>query len=89
MGDLEHVDSGQATLGESRIDVVLDVAGQQEAARIDDPEEHDRHSVDAASLVGRLDGDRAPIRPQHGEPDRVEGQPIARRQSAARHAVTR
>lgn len=77
MGDLEDVHPGQPALDECRVDVVLGVAGQQEAARTGRAEQHDRCAVDVAAVLGRLRWHGAAVGPQDVEADRVEEQPIA------------
>jgi hypothetical protein len=64
MGDLEQVDLGQAFGQELWVDVLLDVAHQQEAAQTDLAEQHDRHVVDPGATVGRLGGYLAADRPE-------------------------
>jgi hypothetical protein len=53
VGDLQEVDLRQALRQELRIDVLLDVAGQEEASVADRPEEDDRDVVDASAGIGR------------------------------------
>ena len=64
VGDLQEVDGGQAAAGEDRIDVVLDVAGEQEAPAGDLAEQDDRDVVDRAAAVGRVARHAARVRPQ-------------------------
>ncbi len=75
---------GRPRFGEERVDVVLDVAGQQESPSGDLAEEHDRDVVDPAARIGRLARDAAGIRPQDAEPDVVEGDPGARGEDPVR-----
>ena len=56
MGHLEQVDARNPGLEQTRVDVFLDVACQQEATAADRPEQHDRHVVDPGPAVGRFDG---------------------------------
>jgi hypothetical protein len=77
MGDLEQVDVGQAAGEEDRVDLLLDVAGKQEALGAEGTEEHDRHVVDRRPPVGRVARDRVAIGPQDLQVDRVEAQPVA------------
>ncbi len=75
--DLEDVDGRQAGRQERRVDVLLDVAGQQEASVADGPEQDHRDVVDSRPAVGRLERDRAADGPAHLERDVVDGQPVA------------
>ena len=88
VGDLQEVDRRQAAAREERVDVVLDVAGQQERdGPPTSPSSTIEHVVDPAPAVGRLARDAARIRPQDAEPDVVQRDPVAgreRRASAAR-----
>ncbi|HVL53566.1 MAG TPA: hypothetical protein VM344_04845 [Vitreimonas sp.] len=84
MGDLEQIELGQAARNERWIDLLLDVAGQQEPSSTDFAKEDDGHVVDARPAVGRFLGDGAAVRPQDGEPDLVDGQSIAGEQVASR-----
>lgn len=80
VGYLEHVHPGQAARHEQRIHVVLDVAGEQEAAAGELAQEDDRAVVDLAILgrsssarrggvgVGPQDAERGPV-----EADAVPG----------------
>jgi hypothetical protein len=52
VGHLEHVHPGQAARQEQRIHVVLDVAGEQEAAACELAQEDDRAVVDPAVVGG-------------------------------------
>ena len=78
VGDLEQVDPGDR-LAQVRVDLLLDVAGQQEPSALDRTEQHDRHVVDAAPGVGRLGRDLAAARPQDLETDLVDRHPVTRR----------
>ena len=82
MGDLEQVDPGQAPRQDDRVDLLLDVAGQQEALAAERAQEDDRHVVDRGAAVGRIPGNRVAVRPQDPEVDRVQPQSVARRQEA-------
>ncbi len=79
VGDLEDLDAGESTGDEDRVDVLLDVAGEQEPASVDFTEQDDRDIVDRRAGVGRLVRDRAPVRPEDAEADLVEGEPVAGR----------
>ena len=61
VGDLQELDRGQPTREEARVDLLLDVTGQEEPMAVDLPEEHDRDVVDARAPVGRPFGDRSGI----------------------------
>jgi hypothetical protein len=75
--DLEDVDPWEAALSECRVDVVLDVAGQEEPTAGDLAEEDDRDVVDGSTAVGRLRRHPSPVRPEHAQGDRVEPQSVA------------
>jgi hypothetical protein len=77
MRDLEEVDRRQALREQRRVDVLLDIPGQQEAPLTDDAEQHDRHVVDAATGIGRVGRDPAADGPQHAHRDLVDREPIA------------
>lgn len=77
MGHLEQIQAREAGGEEPRIDLLLHIAGQQEPPIADRPEQHDRHVVDPGPAVGRFDGDLAADRPQDGQGDLVDRQPIA------------
>jgi hypothetical protein len=79
MGDLQEVEPRQSPGQQAWIDVLLDVAGQQEAALTDRPQKHDRHVVDARPGVGRLGRDLAADRPEDTQTDLVDRQPVAGR----------
>jgi hypothetical protein len=80
MRHLEEVHGGQSASQEDRVDALLDVAGQQEAPLANLAQQHDRHVVDARARVGWLGWDRAGVRPQHLEPDIVEGEVVSGRE---------
>jgi hypothetical protein len=80
MGDLEQVHPGQAARQQDRVDLLLDVACQQEALGAERPEEDDRDVVDRRPAIGWVSWDGVPVGPQHLETDRVEAQPIAGRE---------
>ncbi|HEY6012856.1 MAG TPA: hypothetical protein VIU37_02580 [Candidatus Limnocylindrales bacterium] len=82
MGNLEQVDARQALGEEARVDRLLDIAHQQEAARPGLSEQDHRHVVDAGAAVGRFRRDLAPDRPQDPQGDLVDLQPIAARDDA-------
>jgi hypothetical protein len=62
--DLEDVDPRQAAGEQDRVDLLLDIAREQEPATRRLPEEHDRDVVDARARVGRFGGHRAGIGPE-------------------------
>src|SRR5690606_17064906 len=80
VGDLENVESGQAPRHEQRVDLLLDVTGQQEAPSAGFPEQNDRDVVDAGAGVGRFERYLAPDWPQDPQLDVVDPQPIAGQQ---------
>ena len=71
---------GQVVLQQFRIDALLDVTHQQDAAFADLPEQDDRNVVDARPAIGRRQRNLAPDRPQHAQADLVDVQVIAGRQ---------
>jgi hypothetical protein len=87
MRDLEHVDGWQAGRDEGRIHLLLDVAGQQESAIADRPEQDDRDVVDGRPAVGRLGRHGPADRPAHVQAHVVDGQPVAGRDRAAGRCV--
>jgi len=87
MRDLEEVEARQSLGAEARVDVLLDVAGQQEATLPDRTKQHDRHVVDARTGVGRLGRHLAADRPQDAQLDLVDRQPIAGGQRKVRRRV--
>ncbi len=82
MGNLQHLDRGQAPLQEHRVDLFLDVSGEEEPLAAERPKQDDRHVVDRGAVVGRLDGHSSPIRPQDAEGDAVQREAVAGCQSA-------
>jgi len=76
VGDLQDLDCGQRPREERRVDLLLDVAGQEEAVARSLAEEHDRDVVDARPAVRRRLGHAAEIRPQDPELDVVDGEAI-------------
>jgi hypothetical protein len=77
MCDFEKIELRQPGGEEARIDLLFDVAGQQEPALADRAEQHDRHVVDARSGVGRFDRDLPSDRPQDAQIDLVDRQSVA------------
>jgi hypothetical protein len=88
MGDLQQVDLRQAAPEQLGVDPFLDIARQEEAMPADLTEKHDRDVVDPRAAIGWSLGDAPRIRPQHAEPDAVEGQPVARREPAVERAAS-
>jgi len=84
MRDLEEVDVLEAPVDEHRVDVLLHVAGQEEAAPLDLAEEHDRLVVDLLSRVADAEWQGGCVGPQHPNGDRVEAQPIPRAEATQR-----
>ncbi len=78
VGDLQQVDPRQVGADEPRVDGLLDIAGQEEPARADGPEQHDRHVVDPRAAVGRLGRHLSPDRPQDAQVDLIDGESVAR-----------
>ena len=83
MGDLEDLDRGQPPGEEGRIDLLLDVAAQEEAVAGGLAEEDDRDVVDPGPAVGRLLRDAAGVRPQDLQVDVVDGQAVPGHEDAA------
>ena len=69
MSDLEQIDPGQAARQQDGIDLLLDVAGQQEALRAEGAEEHDRDVVDRGAPVRRVAGNGIAVRPHDSQAD--------------------
>jgi hypothetical protein len=69
MSDLEQIDPGQAARQQDGIDLLLDVAGQQEALRAERAEEHDRDVVDRGAPVRRVAGNGIAVRPHDSQAD--------------------
>ena len=94
VGDLQDVDSrvtsgAQPSVEQLRIDVLLDVPGEQHAALAGTDVENDRDVVDALAAVGRHRGDAARKRPEDAETCLVDGQPIAGDEALRNHAAPR
>jgi hypothetical protein len=79
---LEEVDGGQAAGQQDRIDLLLDVAGQQEPPGPDLPEEHDRDVVDGRAAIARVLRNLPRIRPQDGQLDVIDRELVPGRQHA-------
>jgi len=84
VGDLQHVDPREPALHERRIEVLLEIAHQQESARARLAEEHDRGVVDGLAIRRRSRGDGAGVGPQDSKADAVERQPVAGDEPASR-----
>ena len=74
MSDLEQVDPRQAAAHEDRVDLLLDVPGQQEALAADLAEQDDRDVVDRGAAVGRFARARRP-RSGHRTVNRISSRP--------------
>ncbi len=77
VSDLQEIDRRQSARREERIDVVLDIARQQDPAPVDLAEQDDRDVVDRATAVGRLGRDASGVRPEHVEVEVVDRESIA------------
>ncbi len=77
MGNLEQVHPGQPSGDEHRVDLLLDIAGQQEALGTKRAKQDDRDVVDRCAAIGGQPRDGGPIRPEDLEPDRVESELVA------------
>ncbi|HEY4634382.1 MAG TPA: hypothetical protein VIH00_10730, partial [Candidatus Limnocylindrales bacterium] len=80
MGDLEDIDLWQPAGQQQRIDVLLDVTGQQEAATRDRAEQHDGNPVDQRTVARGMGWDITAVRPQDTDRDVVHAEPVAGRQ---------
>lgn len=69
VSDLEQIHPGQAARQQDGIDLLLDVAGQQEALRAEGAEEHDRDVVDRGAPVRRIARNGIAVRPQDPQVD--------------------
>lgn len=87
MGDLQKIDPGQPSSDEDRVDVLLDVTGQQEPTSPELPEEDDRDVVDRRPVIGRPLGHRAGVRPEDAEADLVDPEDVAGGEPPARDAA--
>jgi hypothetical protein len=81
MGHLQHVYTRQPFVEQRGIDVLLDIAGEQEAAIADLAEEDDRDVVDTRAAVGGLGRHVTADRPQHAERHLVDPQSVAGRET--------
>jgi hypothetical protein len=77
VGDLEQVDVGQAFGEKGRIDLLFDIAHQQEPSSCHVTEQHDRDVVDRRPAIGRRYWNPSADRPQDPQLDLVDRQAIA------------
>jgi hypothetical protein len=77
VGDLEEVDRSEAAGEQLGIDLLLDVAHEEESTMSDLAREDNRDVVDARSAIGRIGGNTTLKRPQDAEFDLVDREPIA------------
>ena len=82
MGDLQEVHVRKPCCQEGRVDVLLDIAGQQEPAPVHLPQQHDRDVVDAGPAVRRRTRHPPAHGPQHAQVDLVDREPVAGGQGA-------
>ena len=87
MGNLEQIDRVETAREQLRVDLLLDVAHQQEPPAPHLPGEHHRDVVDARAAVGRFEWDAAARRPQHLELDLVDGEAVSSRDRHPNRAV--
>jgi hypothetical protein len=87
VGDLEQVEPGQAARQQDRIDLLLDVAGQQEALLAERAEQDDRDVVDRRAAIGRGARDGVAVGPQDPQVDRIEPQPVTRGEQLGRSGL--
>jgi len=80
VGDLQEIDLRKTAREEFGVDLLLDVAGEQESPPADLSEQHDRDVVDRAPAVGRAERHAPRVGPEHAKPDVVERQPVTRRE---------
>ncbi len=78
VGDLEQVDGRQTGCQQGRIDLLLDIAHQQESTPTHIAEDDDGDVVDPRPAIGRLDRHVSGDRPQDAQGDLVDPQVIAR-----------
>ena len=86
VGDLEHVEAppvGDAVRDKPRVDLLLDVPGEQETARPEADVEDERHVVDARARIWWFSGHAVAGRPAHIDRRAVEREVVARRQAPA------
>jgi hypothetical protein len=84
VGDLEKRDPGDAAGHQERIDLLLDVAGEQELLAAKRPEQDDRDVVDSRPRVRRLIGNAAAVRPKDPESGTVESEFVAGEEASGR-----
>jgi hypothetical protein len=82
VGDLEDVHRRQAARNKHRVDLLLDVAGQQKSFAGGLAEQHDRHVVDARAGIRWLIRNGVGVWPEDTQMGVVDGDPITSRQSA-------
>jgi hypothetical protein len=87
VGDLQQVHPGQSAADELRVDLLLDIAGKQEAVGTGLRQEDDRHVVDGGAAVRRPFRHPVRVGPEHLEADPIEAQAVASDQPAARWAT--
>jgi hypothetical protein len=87
VGDLEDVDRREPGGDQGRVDLLLDVAGQQEAVPPDGPQENDRDVVDPGPVVGWLGRDGSGDGPADLQRHVVDGKPVAGRDGAVGRGV--
>lgn len=87
MRHLEDVHVRETARDQGRVDVVLDVPRQQQPARADLRQEHDRDVVDLAPRGARLGGHGSEVRPEHGHAKLAERDPGARAEDSPSNSV--
>jgi len=78
VGHFEQVDLWQSPTHELGVDLLLDVARQEDAVTLELAEQDDGHVVDRSPAVCRSLRDAVRVRPEHPEPDPIELEAIAR-----------
>ena len=78
VGDLEHVHAWETALQQDRVDLLLDIAHQEEPVAVNASEQDDRDVVDGRAGVRRPTRHGVRIRPEHAERDGVERDGVPR-----------
>ncbi len=89
VGDLQKVDRREAAADQLRIDPLLDVSGEQEAAPIDFTQQHDRGIVDPGPCIGRRRRDGSLVGPQNAQSDVIDPEAGSRREDPSRDGECR
>ena len=87
--NLEQVEVGQASGDERRIDVLFDVASEEEPLAVAHPEQHDGGVVDRLAVAERGRRHRAGVGPEDREPDRIQGEAVPADKASGRRPAPR